>query len=148
MSCSGSESTRRLCFQLMGGGYHFSLPWLFCLNRYWSDEVIRCLPQKPDAVFKAELDFCDGVEQTHSNGLSNHSTVPASAGLSHSFPSLADAAAPNPESFDLVIRQRLKPSGSVTIIEHFTWSDDMNQVEQERHDWLKKGTVGMRMSLL
>ncbi len=136
--------TRRLCFQLLGG-FPLSLLRLFNLIRFSFHEAKNCLSKDPAPLLSAELD-CRGImERVQSNSLSNSSIVPVSVALSISTSVRMEMNASNRGSFDIAIHQRLKPSGSVAILEHFTWSSDPRKVEKERLKWLKKGIVCMRV---
>ncbi len=139
---AGVELVRRLCYRLTGIPAPTLLEF-FKLDPLDSETANRRLPTVLADVFHATLDFQGDFEALQAKG-KRLVTVRAES-VSPSIPDnmavSVETAAPGQHLYDIVIHQRLKPSGVVTIVTQCKWSDKDDQKDQERLDFSKQGTT-------
>lgn len=140
MCCAGCEAIRRLCLKRVGYS-EISFLKFYKMDKVTLQQAELYLPIDKAIVFYDKLDLRGLTQTSRAKAVMEMSADALCATIPIKFSAHVETAATGQPVYDIIIRQRMRSSGMVSIIEQCKWSADPTMGDQERLDWLDAGTL-------
>jgi hypothetical protein len=136
---TGCEVILRICTKIVGTTSKSLLEY-FKLDSITSAEANRCVPSNPSSAFLIKMDLHGLIHARDAHAILDVEAAAKSDERLGDLSARVEIAATDQPFYDIMIRQRLE-SSVVTILQQCKYSNDRDQKDQERHDWLRKCTL-------